>query len=70
MIDIESTRWCEHGKRFDDYCVKCNTDTVKINGKEIDVKLTYSQLKVLNFFAQIRINSFPQMESQSTHNRN
>jgi hypothetical protein len=21
--DIESTRWCEHGKRFDDHCEDC-----------------------------------------------
>ena len=23
MIDIESTRWCEHGKRCDDHCEDC-----------------------------------------------
>lgn len=47
MIDIESTRWSEHGKRFD------------------DVKLTYSQLKVLNFLAQNmnRLVSFADIEN-------
>ena len=26
-MDIESTRWCPHGKRYDDYCFECEEES-------------------------------------------
>ena len=34
MEDIESTRWCDHGKRCDDYCDECNLEYAREDIKQ------------------------------------
>lgn len=39
MIDIESTRWCEHGKRHDDYCEACEKESAIVTTDKVTVEV-------------------------------